>query len=94
MCVVDIKAAYRAVPILESHRLFQGFSPVYQGRKSWFVDNHLCFGLRLGPMYFNYLSIFIHDVLTKRGLNVVNYLDDFIAISQGRFRSICLTAKY
>ena len=81
MTVIDIKAAYRSVPILESHRKYQGFSWEYMGAKRWFEDNCLCFGLKLGPMYFNYLSMFIFDVLTERGLKVVNYLDDFIAVS-------------
>ena len=84
MCVVDIKAAYRAVPILEEHRSYQGFSWVRNGETCWFEDNRLCFGLRLGPMYFNFLSTFIYDILTMKGLNVVNYLDDFIAVSDNR----------
>ena len=83
MTVVDIKSAYRAVPIREDHRKFQGFSWVLDGEKRWFVDNRLCFGLRLGPKYFNFLSNFVYEVLSvKFGLQVVNYLDDFIAISK------------
>ena len=82
MTVVDIKSAYRAVPILAHHRKYQGFEWVLDGKSSWFVENRLCFGLRLGPMYFNFLSTFIYDVLTQRGLNIVNYLDDFVAVSK------------
>ena len=82
MSVIDIKAAYRAVPIREAHRKFQGFSWELEDNKCWFVDNRLCFGLRLGPKYFNYISNFVYDVLTELyGLNVVNYLDDFIAVA-------------
>ena len=81
MCVVDIKAAYRAVPVRNDHRKYQGFSWVYEGKKCWFVDNRMCFGNRLGPMYFNFLSTFIYDILNAEGFRVVNYLDDFIAIS-------------
>ena len=82
MSVIDIKAAYRAVPILEAHRKYQGFSWVLAGEKCWFVDNRLCFGLRLGPKYFNYISNFVYDVLSNvYGLNVVNYLDDFITVA-------------
>ena len=80
MTVIDIKAAYRAVPILAEHRTFQGFIWKFNGESRWFVDNRLCFGLRLGPMYFNYISNFIYDILSSRGLNIVNYLDDFIAV--------------
>ena len=82
MSVIDIKAAYRAVPILESHRKFQGFSWVLNGEKCWFVDNRLCFGLRLGPKYFNFVSNFVYDVLTEvYYLSIVNYLDDFITVA-------------
>ena len=82
MSVIDIKAAYRAVPIREAHRKFQGFSWVINGKKCWFVDNRLCFGLRLGPKYFNLVSNFVHDVLVSvYNLKIVNYLDDFITIA-------------
>ena len=82
LSVVDIKAAYRAVPIREEHRKLQGFTWELDGQEGYYVDNRLCFGLRLGPSYFNKLSCFIHDFLTNcRGLKVVNYLDDFLSIS-------------
>ena len=44
MTVVDIKAAYRAVPIYPPHRKYQGFSWEWKGKKSWFQDNRMCFG--------------------------------------------------
>ena len=82
MSVIDIKSAYRAVPIREEHRRFQGFSWILNGKKSYYRDNRLCFGLRLGPSYFNTISCFIHDYLTNtKGFRVVNYLDDFLTIS-------------
>ena len=82
LTVVDIKAAYRSVPIMADHRKFQGFNWTLDGVDGWYQDNRLCFGLRLGPMFFNYISTFIFDVLTVRGLTIVNYLDDFIAVSR------------
>ena len=82
LTVVDIKAAYRAVLIRESHRKYQGFVWDLDGRDEYYVDNRLCFGLSLGPSYFNKLSTFIYDILTNiHGLMIVNYLDDFLAIS-------------
>ena len=81
LTVVDIKAAYRAVPIREAHKTYQGFSWDIDGVKKWFVDNRMCFGLRLGPMFFNYISNFIFDVLTIKGLKIVNYFDDFLAVA-------------
>ena len=91
MTVVDIKAAYRSVPIRADHRKYQGFSWILDGIESWFEDNRMCFGLRLGPMYFNYVSTFIFDVLTNKGFKIVNYLDEFIAISSSY--EDCLSAQ-
>ena len=82
MSVVDIQAAYRAVPIRAAHRKYQGFKWVIDGEERWFVENRLCFGLRLGPSYFNSLSNFVHDILWNvYRLKIVNYLDDFISVS-------------
>ena len=81
MSVIDIKSAYRAVPIKLEHRTLQGFSWVLDGVQQWFEDNRMCFGLRLGPSYFNLISNFVYEALSsKYGIRVVNYLDDFITI--------------
>ena len=78
----NIQLAYRAVPVRPEHRNYQGFSWEYEGEKRWFVDNRLCFGLRLGPSYFNKISNLVCDILTsKYSLKIVNYLDDFIVVS-------------
>ena len=82
MSVIDIKSAYRAVPIRADHRTYVGFKWEIGGRERTFVDNRLCFGLRLGPSYFNLISSFIYDTLTNVfSIRVVNYLDDFIVIA-------------
>ena len=40
----------------------------------------MCFGLRVGPMQFNRVSEFIYSILSDLyGIQVVNFLDDFIA---------------
>ena len=83
MSVVDIKAAYRAVPIAPGHRKFMGFRWTIDGREKNYVDNRRCFGLRLGPLYFDKISRFIHDTLSiLYGVRVVNYLDDFLVVSR------------
>ena len=82
MTVIDIKAAYRAVPLFGEHRKYMGFVWELDGTQKTFLDNRMCFGLRLGPSYFAEISEFIHDVLVNEfGMRIVNYLDDFIAIS-------------
>ena len=81
MTVVDIKSAYRAVPIMEKHRKYLGFRWELDGVTRTYVDNRLCFGLRLGPQFFQYISNFIHDTLWHcYKVKTVNYLDDFIAV--------------
>ena len=47
MSVIDIKSAYRAVPIREEHRKYMGFQWELDGVLKTFVDNRMCFGLRL-----------------------------------------------
>ena len=68
MSVVDIKAAYRAVPISPDHRKFMGFRWILDGKEKTYVDNRMCFGLRLGPLYFDKISRFIHDTLSIMNL--------------------------
>lgn len=80
--VVDIKSAYRAVSINPEHVDMQGLRWEIDGEEEFLVDSRLCFGLRCAPFYFNLISDFVFDVLTQRyGLKVVNYLDDFAAVS-------------
>lgn len=81
MAVVDIKNAYRSVPINPSHSKYQGFRWDLDGVEHYYVDRRMCFGLKCGPYYFNLLSEFVHDVLVSTfQLRLVNYLDDFLVI--------------
>ena len=91
MAVIDIKSAYRAVPIYPKHRTYLGFQWELDGELTEFHDNRLCFGLRTGPCYFNAISCFIADVLKEKGIRMVNYLDDFITL--GGTIDECLSAQ-
>ena len=92
MSVIDIKSAYRAVPIKEDHRKYMGFQWEVEGVRKTFLDNRLSFGLRLGPQYFQYISNFVHDILWfKHGIKAVNYLDDFITVCTSY--NACLEAQ-
>ena len=92
MSVVDIKSAYRAVPIRENHRKYMGFKWNLDGVSRTFVDNRLSFGLRLGPQYFQYISNFVHEILLYNyKIESVNYLDDFIAVCKSY--DSCLLAQ-
>lgn len=82
MSVVDIKSAYRAVSITPEHRTYLGFEWTLDGKSEYYMDNRLCFGLTLGPCYFNSISIFIATILKKwLQVSVVQYLDDYLIVA-------------
>lgn len=80
--IVDTRSVYRAVAVNPEHSQLQGIRWEVDGEDKFLLDRRLCFGLRCAPFYFFLISDFIYNILTDRyGLNVVNYLDDFAAIS-------------
>lgn len=82
MSVIDIKNAYRAVSVNPRHVQYQGLRWSLDGKEIYLLDHRLCFGLRCGPFYFNLISNFIYDRLVDLyGIKLVNYLDDYIVIS-------------
>lgn len=82
MSVIDIQAAYRAVPVFPPHRDYLGFSWAWEGKDRYFVDNRLCFGLSTGPYYFHSISCFIAEILKNVfDVALVHYLDDYIVIA-------------
>ena len=81
MAVVDIKSAYRAVPIFPDHRKYLGLKWEINGETVFIEDTRLCFGLCLGPSYFDKISGFVYNILADMyNIQAVNYLDDFIVI--------------
>ena len=81
MVVVDIKSAYRPVPIFTDHRRYLGLKWEINGETVFIEDSRLCFGLCLGPSYFNKISGFVYNILADMyNIQAVNYLDDFIVI--------------
>ena len=81
MAVVDIKSAYRAVPIFPDHRRYLGLKWEVNGEMVYIEDSRLCFGLCLGPSYFDKISGFVYNILADMyNIQAVNYLDDFIVI--------------
>ena len=78
MAVVDIKSAYRAVPIFPDHRRYLGLKWEINGETVFIEDSRLCFGLCLGPSYFDKISGFVYNILADMyNIQAVNYLDDF-----------------
>ena len=81
MAVVDIKSAYRAVPIFPDHRKYLGLKWEINGKTVFIEDSRLCFGLCLGPSYFDKILGFVYNILADMyNIQAVNYLDDFIVI--------------
>ena len=81
MAVVDIKSAYRAVPIFPDHRKYLGLKWEINGETVFIEDSRLCFGLCLGPSYFDKISGFVYNIMADMyNIQAVNYLDDFIVI--------------
>lgn len=76
---IDISAAYRAIPIKEEHRQFQGLRWRLSGSLSYLVDTHMCFGARCAPYVFTQIGNFIVRCMNRRGFHgILNYIDDFI----------------
>lgn len=74
---VDIKSAYRMVPVHPEDRMLLGM--VWDG--ALYVDATLPFGLRSAPKIFNTLADVIEWILKQEGIDwVFHYLDDFLVI--------------
>lgn len=77
--IVDLKSAYRHVPVFPRHRELQGSRWGFGNEpESYYVDNFLCFGLSCAPWIFHRISSAIARMLRRRGFQIVCYLDDFL----------------
>ena len=76
---MDVKSAYRLVPVHPQDRLLLGM----QWNRRIFVDNTLPFGLRSAPKIFTALADALEWVVKQRGVaRVYHYLDDFITLGE------------
>ena len=74
---IDIRSAYRIVPIHPSERAFLGV----QWRGGTFIDCQLPFGLASAPAIFSAIAEALEWVLVHRGIRgVIHYLDDFLLL--------------
>ena len=77
MAKIDIKNAYRNIPVHPSDRHLLGMEWQHQ----LYVDGALPFGLRSAPKIFNTVADALEWILRHRGVkNVYHYLDDFIIL--------------
>ena len=76
---LDIKQAYRMVPIHPTDRLLL---PI-KWRGETFIDKALPFGLRSAPLIFTAIADALQFMMEARGANpVLHYLDDFVTLGE------------
>lgn len=76
---LDIKSAYRIIPVHPSDRMLLGMK--WKGQ--FFMDTVLPFGLRSAPKLFNAVADALQWVMQQRGITwVEHYLDDFMTVGR------------
>ena len=88
---MDIKQAYRNIPIHPSDRIYLGM----QWNGSVYVDTVLPFGLRSAPLLFSAVADGLLWIMCRKGGTVIfHYLDDFITVGAPRsdecFRNVAI----
>ena len=72
---LDVKSAYRLIPVHPADRLLLGFQ--WQGHR--YVDGMLPFGLRSAPKIFTAVADALEWIVRARGVRRIDhYLDDFV----------------
>ena len=79
---VDLKAAYRSVPISPASYSLTGLSWKFSklAETSYIRDLKLPFGSGLACRIFQCLSDAVAGMMRRRGLSVISYLDDFLVV--------------
>ena len=78
MAKVDLKSAYRSVPLSKHSCGVTGLKWLVNGSYQYFYDNKLPFGSKLAPGIFHRLSQAVRRIMARKGYpNIVAYLDDF-----------------
>ena len=77
MAKMDVKSAFRIIPVHPDDRLLLGT----QWEKQYYVDTVLPFGLRSAPKIFNAVADALQWVVKQNGVTYLeHYLDDFITV--------------
>ena len=82
---VDLRRAYRSVPVHPSNYKALGLKWQFKGHKqfSYLVDTRLPFGASSAPGIFHRLTQSVRRMMVKRGFHgIIVYLDDFLIIGQ------------
>ena len=92
---VDLKAAYRSVPISSKDYPLTGLKWWFKGDEcpSYLFDVKLPFGSNVGPGIFSRLTQSVRRMMKRRGFNnLVVYLDDFLIVESSYER--CYEAQH
>lgn len=85
MAKVDLKSAYRSVPISEHSQQFTGLKWQFGDQTLYLRDTKLPFGSKLAPGHFHRLSQSVKRMMARKGYgSVVVYIDDFWLIAPTR----------
>lgn len=89
LCKIDLKAAYRSIPIHPRNYQFTGLSWTFDHEKcrTYMVDTKLPFGSKKACLIFSTISDAVARILRRKGVSVVNYLDDLLLISNSKDQS-------
>ena len=92
MAKIDIKSAYRHIPIHPTSQRATGLKWTFSnGREAWFYDAKLPFGARASPTVFHRISQAVKRMMARKGYTLlVAFQDDFLVI--GRTYDECLEA--
>ena len=84
MCKLDLRSAYRSVPIHPKDYKLTGIQWKFSGdfAPTYMYDTMLMQGAKLSPMIFHRLSQSIQRYVKKQGITMIAYLDDFLLISK------------
>ncbi len=85
MAKVDLKSAYRSVPIHPDCYAATGLKWKFSGNKSvtYLYDTRLPFGSRAAPGIFHRITQAVRRMMSRKGISgLVVYLDDFLIIAR------------
>lgn len=77
MAKVDLKSAYRSVPISKQSQRVTGLKWFINNQVTYLYDTKLPFGSKEAPGIFHRLSQAVRRMMARRGFTIVAYLDDF-----------------
>ncbi len=82
MAKVDLKSAYRSVPIHPKCYPATGLQWTFTNdtKPTFFYDTRLPFGASMSPEIFQRLASSVTRMMKNRGYQVIAYLDDFLII--------------